>query len=49
MVEALRLANAFLLAVMPETHERINERLGLAISRSGKVILFGITGLRGAG
>ena len=36
MVEALRLANTFLLAVMPETHERINDRLGLAISRSWK-------------
>ena len=36
MVEALRLANTFLLAVMPETHERINERLGLAISMSWK-------------
>jgi methionyl-tRNA synthetase len=32
MVEALRLANSLLVAVMPEVHTRINERLGLAPS-----------------
>ena len=29
MVEALRLANSLLVAVMPEIHEKINDRLGL--------------------
>ena len=34
MVESLRLANSLLVAVMPEIHEKINERLGLAPTES---------------
>lgn len=34
MVEALRLANSLLVAVMPEIHAKINERLGLPACKS---------------
>jgi methionyl-tRNA synthetase len=34
MVEALRLANSLLVAVMPEIHSKINERLGLPPCKS---------------
>ena len=34
MVEALRLANSLLVAVMPEIHEKINDRLGLSATEN---------------
>lgn len=34
MVEALRLANVLLVAVMPEVHEKISERLGIPVSKN---------------